>query len=291
MMDSLGILFGLIAMVGYGVSSAMAQRPLKALGVVKTIFYRNLVITAINVLLIFLLGGFFVHEPLTLRWILITLGISVFGYIPFITYYKGLRVGKVGVVSPVAQSSVLITIILSVIFFHETLTGIQIAAVVLVVVGLILISVNFKEWHASDIFHFTSGVPYVLMTTVLWGAVYFLWKIPSAVIGPLLTAFFVEGTELVLSMFQLKIRSESFQLTDRAVLPHLIVMGILGAAGTLFYTWGITLTQVSIVVTLTMSNSLIATLYGRLVYKEKLTVHQYVAGALIIGGIVMITMQ
>ena len=82
-----------------------------------------------------------------------------------------------------------------------------------------------------------------------------------------------------------------FELPDKKTLQELFLIGIGGAFGTLFYTLGIALENVSIVAAITFSNPLIATLYGKFVYKERLSQQQYLAIAFIILGIILISMM
>ncbi|MBU1111419.1 MAG: DMT family transporter, partial [Nanoarchaeota archaeon] len=56
-----------------------------------------------------------------------------------------------------------------------------------------------------------------------------------------------------------------------------------------FFNMGIQNYNVSIIAAIAFANPLIATLYGKIVYKEKLKLQQYFALAIIIAGIVSIS--
>ncbi len=280
------ILFGLIAALGFGLSNAISQVPSKKLGAKKTVFYRAIYLSLI---LFFVLVSFIDSVVLSWKYVLFTLGISFIGYFSLISFFKALKVGKVGIVSPIANSSVVFTILFSLIFFGEVLSLFQIFSVLLILLGIILVSINLKDFRNSHLFDFSSGIPYALLTTFLWGLVFFLFKIPVDVLGPILTSFIIEFGVLVYSGIHLFFSSEGFSIKDKSVLKHLFFVALFGAIGTLFFNLGISRGAVSIVAALTFANPLIATLYGKFVYKEELYLQQYLAIIVIVLGVVMIS--
>ena len=160
---ALGVIFGILSMLGYGLSNAISQVPAKKVGVTRTVFYRNLLIAPI----IFIVLLFFLSSTtVSLTYILIAAGISIIGYIPLATYVKAVKHGKVGVVTPISHSSLLVTVILSLIFFGEKLTALQTIAIALIVLGVMLISINFRDFRKSHIFQLSSGVPFAKIAEI-----------------------------------------------------------------------------------------------------------------------------
>ena len=282
----LGIIFGLLAMFGYGLSNAMAKVPAKNLGSRKAIFFRGIFVSLL--LLIILL--FFSRETFfSPTYILIGFIISLIAYIGFNTFYKALKLGKVGIISPIANSSVIFTILLSIVFFNESLTWIQLSLIILITIGIILISINFKDLKNSHLFKISSGIPFALITCLLWGLVFFLYKIPIIILGPILTSFIIEFGMMIFSGIDLKISKIYFNLPNKKEIIHIFFVALFGAAGTLFFSLGVNMSGVSIVAALAFANPLISTLYGKFVYKEKLGIPQYVAILLMLTGIVLIS--
>ena len=280
------ILFGLIAMVGYGLSNAIAQVPSKEIGSRKTIFYRNIFV---SILLLAVLLPFLKETVFSPKYILITLAIAFIGYFSLMAFYKALKVGKVGIVSPLANSSVIFTVLLSIIFFGEILSTIQFLAIALIILGIILVSLNFKDLKNSHLFKISSGIPYALLTCFIWGLVFFLFKIPVNVIGPILTSLTLEFGIMIYSGIHIHFSKLNFSLPNKKILLPIFLVAFFGAIGTLFFTLGIKNYSVSLVAAITFANPLVATLYGKIVYKEKLHLQQYFAIALMILGIVLIS--
>lgn len=280
-----GIIFGLLAMAGYGLGSAIAQAPVKKAGVVRTIFFRNAMIT----LMIAPIVLFYASETvMSWNYVTIALVISALCYVPFVAFYKALENGKIGIVTPVANSSVIYTILLSVVFFKETLTSPQLYSIALIVGGTILISIDFKDLKNSDIFKMSSGVPLAILSSLLWGLGYFLFKIPVDALGPIMTSLIIEGGIAIYSGLHL-FASESFGIPDGRTMKQIFFVAFFGAIGTLAYTLGIKTQGVSIVAALAFASPLVSLLYARTVYREKLGVMQYAAAAMMIVGIVSIS--
>ena len=283
---SLGIVFGIIAMLGLGFNAALAKFPVMRIGPRRTVFFRNMGTS----LLLFISMLAFIHtSAFSPLFIFIAFLISFLGYIPLFTFYKALRLGKMGVIAPVSNSAVVFTVLFSVIFFMEQLTLIQVSSILLIIVGIILISVDFKDIRRSQLLKVSSGVPYALITCFLWGLVFFLFKIPVMVIGPIMTAFMVEFGGLIFSGAHMAVLKESFRIPDRRIMKYIVFVSLFGTAGTLFFNLGVQVADVSIVAALTFANPWIATVYGRIVDKDTLKPAQYLAIVLILVGIVIIS--
>jgi drug/metabolite transporter (DMT)-like permease len=66
------------------------------------------------------------------------------------------------------------------------------------------------------------------------------------------------------------------------------LVALFGALASLFYNIGITYSKVAIVSALTFSSPIVTTLYGKFVYREKLSPRQWFSVCAIIAGVVMI---
>ncbi|MFA5108701.1 MAG: DMT family transporter [Candidatus Micrarchaeia archaeon] len=281
---SLGILLGLVAMFGFGISDALAKLPLVRLGGAKVIFIRNLFISAI-----FLAAILFIHPDfgqIDYSFVALAIIISAIAYFPLSYFYRGLKVGEIGLVTPVAHSSIIITAILSVIFFHEALTQLQICAIALIFFGLVLISINFKDIKSSQLFKLSSGIPYALITGILWGLVYFLIKIPILIIGPILCSFILEFVILCSSAAHIFLSKQEFKFDLKGIWRPMLALSVLSAVASFALNFGIGEYNVSIVAALAFASPLVATLYARFAYHEKLTSLQWVAVLIILVGVV-----
>lgn len=282
----LGILFGILAMLGYGISNSMTQVPVKAIGSKRTIFFRNATASIfLGIVTLFFLS----QTTISVEYVLVALGIAFLGYLPQLAYFKALKAGKVGVVSPIASSSVVFTVIFSLLFFHESLGAGQVAAILAIVLGIFLISANPKDWKNTNLLKISSGVPYAFVASVLWGMVYFLLKIPVSVLGPMLSGFLLEFGGMVLCGMNLRLSKVSFGIPEKETLKRIIIIGILGGMGTMFFNLGIEIYEVSIVAAITFSWPMLAAIYAKYVYKEEMSLLQWAAAVLILAGIMVLS--
>jgi len=283
---SSGIIFGLISMLGFGLSSSLSPIPAKRLGVMNAVFFRGIFMCLIFILLLpFFLSG----TTFSSKYILIALAISVLAFIPLSTFLKALSIGKLGIITPIANSSIIFTVLFSILFFNESLNTVQLGSILLILLGIILISINFKDIKNSHIFKMSSGIPYALLTCVLWGLMFSLYKIPVMVLGPILTALIIEIGIFIISLIQILKTGKKINMPDKSTLNYLILLSIFTAIGGAFFNFGIMVAEVSIVAAISMANPLIATIYGKYVYKETINIQQYFAISFILIGIVALS--
>lgn len=287
---STGILFGFITLVGYGISDAISAVPARSMGVRHLVFLRNLLIASILFVLVLLFGSWPSVSPF---WLIFSIMVSLFGCIPLMTFYRGLQLGKVGVISPVAKSSLVVTVLLAFIFLDESLSFLQLFAFVLIFSGIILISIKFEDIRASELFSLRHGVPYALLSCLFWGVSFFLFKFIVNAYGPLISAFFVESGVLVFSAASLlaspKERKKICQLPNKRIRWYILGIALTTLAGTTSYMFGVSMAPVSIISALAFSNPAISVLYARFALKEQLRPLQYVAVVLIVMGIIFMS--
>ena len=282
----LGIVFGLLAMLGYGLSTAVAQVPLKSTEILRVVFFRGIFSSSMLFLGVLLFWGEYVFSPV---YVLLALAISFVGYAGLISFYKALKVGDIGVVTPIANSSVVFTVLLSVLFFAESLGPVQVFSIGLIVCGIVLISVDFGDLRNSSVFDKSSGVVYALITCLLWGCAFFLFKIPVTLLGPILSSFVIETGNMIYSGIGLKFSGKGFGFPSGKNMKYIFFVALFGALGTLAFNYGVGATDVSIVAALTFANPVVSAVYARVVYKEKLGGLRYFAMGLILLGIVLIS--
>src|SRR3989338_836341 len=284
-----GIIFGLLSMLGYGLANAISKVPAREVGSERSVFLRGILVS----LILFVVFLVFIGESkFSAGYILVALLIGILGYFPLLFYYKAVTCGNVGIVTTIANSSLVVTILLSVFFFNEILSSMQILSIIIILFGITLISINFRNIRGSDFFKKSSGVPFALLAIPLWGLVYFLAKLPIAHLGPYLSAFVFEFGVMAASFVHLKhIKAETSFPKAGKHMAYIVLLAIFIAAGTLFYNLGVNIADVSIIIAITYSNPFIAVLYGKFIYKEKIKPLQYLAILMIISGIVLVSLS
>ncbi|GEM_PF-3770362 len=97
---------------------------------------------------------------------------------------------------------------------------------------------------------------------------------------------------MIFSGISIKCLKIPFRFPDKRILLYVFWVALFGAIGTLFYNLGISKesANVSVVAALTFSSPLVAILYGKFVYKEKLSIQQWFALLFILTGVVAVSL-
>ncbi|MEM4268306.1 MAG: DMT family transporter [Candidatus Woesearchaeota archaeon] len=282
------IIFGVLALISYGLSDSWISIVSRKVGAVRTTFWRNIFASSGLFLILVAYLFLFPHSiEISFKYILLALAVSFIGYLSVLSFYSALANGKLGIVSPISNSSILFTAALSVVLFKESLSWFQVFAIIILFIGIITTTINFRDFNKSELIESKQAVTLSFLTCILWAILFFLLKINVQYLGPILSAFIIEFGAVIYSASHMHIRGLSFQI-DRRTLFFSFLAGILGALGLLFYNIGIIGGYVSIVASITFSAPLISVLYGRIFYNEYLSFQQYIGVFLILAGIIIL---
>lgn len=280
--------YAFIATLGFGLESGIAKKYTRLIDPAKVVVFRQFVI--VSLLLIVL--TFFKSINFNVFYILIGLALGLVGYFGLYMFFKAASVGEIGIVTPITGGRVVISTLVGLVVFSETINVMQGLAVLTIFIGLIAISIDPKKVNKLLLLDKNSGVLYAILTAIIWGLVFPFIRIPAIVLGGILTTLAVEFGALISSYITLKKSKLNLLLnnkSEKAGITGVILMGILGTiagvAQTLSYATG----NIGIVTSIIASSPLITALYGKLVYKERLTVLQYMAILLIVTGMISLS--
>jgi drug/metabolite transporter (DMT)-like permease len=280
------ILSALVTLFCFGLSNGMQKRHVLSLGSIRMIAYRAAIIV---VCLIAVNIAFW--ERINWRWEYILFGATVAAVSYFGLYFvsRGMEYGKVGVIVPISSARVLVASLVGLFFLNERLSGLQWFMLLLTVGGVVLSSINISDFKDSKIFSWQSGIPYALLAALFWGCTFALFGIPSAMIGALFFSLILEAVVGIVAVIQGKLQGQKIAITRKEFQENwkgMLIIGLIGAIGSVFLNVGYATGQVSIVTAVSSASPLIATLYGRIVYGEQLSRQQYLAVILIVFGII-----
>ena len=95
---------------------------------------------------------------------------------------------------------------------------------------------------------------------------------------------------MIWSGIHLKVSRQGFSFPPKMSI-YIVALALCTVAGTFFMNLGLMIAPVSVIAALTASNPLVSTLYGRIVFKEKLRKIQYFAALLMVAGIILISIN
>ncbi|MCL5429964.1 MAG: DMT family transporter [Candidatus Marsarchaeota archaeon] len=283
----LGIVFAIITMFAYGIADAILADVVKKFGVVWTSGWYFLVTSLVFIPLILYFGISPIPGYYVVLLIVVLALISVLGILSF---NEGLKVGHPSVIIPIAASASVVTVVLSVIFFHESLTLVAIVGIALIIMGGILSSFKLHHLLKARSKNLSKGVQYAALTMVSWGLFYFLLSDLTHYVGWLSAAFFF-NTVSVLFIFIMGIGKHRKVYVPKGKGTKLIVLaGILNAIAVLSFNLGVTQTFTSIVTPIVAADAVVAVLLALVWLKDKPTHNQLIGIAMVLLGVIIVSL-
>ncbi|OGH34638.1 MAG: hypothetical protein A2958_01575 [Candidatus Levybacteria bacterium RIFCSPLOWO2_01_FULL_38_13] len=205
-----------------------------------------------------------------------------------IVYYEALKLSSRALVGTIATSFPAVTVIISVIFLNERLTGSQLLSIIVIFIGLILASINFKELRNKKTFS-DKGVMLAFVPMIAWGTWIALIKIPVQQIGWFWPNYLTFLLFPLLFLF-IKVRKIKLELptVNNAFIPLVISMVMVRAAE-FSYNIGISKGLVSVVAPIAGANPILFIILAFIFFKDKITRQQILGIITTLIGIVLLS--
>ncbi len=263
----MGVVMGLATMMGWGVAiffEAIANRKTKnfivlfwmeLFGLVLGLFYFFYKFSSFNFNLIYYY----------LPQIAIIALLQIFAYLSF---YKGLAKAQVSLVSSIAACWGLVTATLGIIFLKETLKINQTLAILFIVVGIILTSININDLIANKKIKLLTGVKEGLMAMAGWGISLFMLASLTKTMGWFLPAISFRFFLLVfLFIYMLFTKEDFIEKKVKFPLLVLVLIGIFDMGAFLTYSIGTSGSFSSIVAPIGSAYALVTIILAKIFLK------------------------
>ncbi|MFO8015473.1 MAG: DMT family transporter [Candidatus Woesearchaeota archaeon] len=278
-----GIIFGLIAMLGWGASKVIVKPAIRKLGPYNALLYEHIFLA----LLLVIFSAPFIKPVIPgTRTLVLLISAVIIGSLAIYSLFRAFDIGKVSVTSPIAHSATLITVVLSILFYDESLTTVQMLAVAFLIAGVIMISFRYSDLKKLRLRNTAPGAGFAALTMLGWGIYFFMIKPIVMELGPLLSVVYLETGITIIIAVPLLLKKA--RLPDRTVY-YTIFSGAAVALASWAFNMGIRTAPVSIVYPVANSSVLVTLLLSYIFLKERLESNQRLAIALIIIGLVLVS--
>lgn len=281
----LGIIFGIIAMIGWGTADFFVAKAVRKTNVFKTFVWSQI----IGLILFFLIFSVFFKFPiLSLATIGIILIAGFLGTISYLAFYKGLQVGKVSVISPIAACWAVVTVILSLIFLNETLTVLQAIGVSLAILGAVLASFRLHDLLKLKLRKLATGLEYAIIALLAWGVYFVFIDVLVTELSWFLPMLFIK----TVAVFYLLIYSGATKKNisfPKNVKFFIILIGILEVIAFLSYGIGVASEYTAIVAPIGAAFPMVTIILARIFFKETLDVNQKIGIVSVLTGLVLLS--
>lgn len=281
---SLGILFGLVSMISWGVSDFFVTKSARGCATIRAFFWSQIV--ALTILTpLFLL--FFTMPKFSFRIFVMLFSAGIFTMTSNFAFYKGLEVGKVSIVMPISSCWAIITIFISIIFLGELLTITNTLGAIFVIIGVIL--VLFKKNNSAKSKNNPKGIFYAIIAAFAFGIDFAIIDLLANEIGWFLPIFFIGIINAFLLLIYASFRKNNLSF-PRNIFLFVILVGILDTTAYLFYSSSVTMELGAVVAPIAATSPAISILMAKIFFKEKLRLSQKIGIVFVLVGLVLLSL-
>lgn len=284
MYESLGILFGVLSLTGFGISDFFTAKSARKIGPLKTILWFQVLL----LLMILALSPFLFKWPVITLYDAILIGVSVIASIAgMLSFSKGMQVGNVSLVATVGNAWGAITAVLGFVFFAEAISVDNMLALGAIVVGTILVSMNLAEVKTASR-KLEKGMGYAIFTAFALGLFFFLDGILANNLGWFAAALLLSIPTVLVLLAYSKASGTNVRVGWN-VAPLLLIVALPNLIGFLGYNIGVTFGYIDIVAPVSGAAPVVTVIMALVLLKEKLALNQKLGILLVILGIVWLS--
>lgn len=282
-----GIIFAIAAMLSWGIADFLAKKAIDRIGYTKSLLINQSI--ALGPIFVYAILFFNIPE-ISASLILITIATAFLGLVGYLSFYKGLQKGNISVVSPITSSWAVITTLLAIVIFGETLSSLQVVGVLGIFIGIFLTSTNLKEFKKSIRQGTSNGVLEAIIAMVSWGLTFLLVKPIADAAGPVMAVLFLRAIMLVFLFSWVRISRTKIGIPTKLIFLFLIGSGLLDVFGFVTYSIGITTEFLSIVSPIVAIFPAVTIMLAYVFLKERLVNNQKIGIVTILTGLVLISL-
>ena len=309
-MERVGILLATGVAIFWGSADVCATLAARRLGTMTTTFI-SLIVSVITLTLFGAIAfGQLALTPQMLE-LSVPLGLltGLMAALGYATFYRGLELGPIAIVSPLAATDGAIAAVLAILLLHESVSAWQVGTLLAIFFGILLASTNLVE--LSHLLHpsgdrplVRGGIRWGIMAALAFGLMLFGIGAASQRWGWFLPIFwtrFFGALALAGVIGWRSYRSRNAQISGSdgsregtgVVLFRLgagfaLGVGLFETAGLVMYSVGTQIAATSIVATISSTFTLIRILFGITFLRERPAVNQLIGVSMVIAGLFLL---
>lgn len=283
---SIELLLALSATFCFGLGVFLSSKVAKGLGPVQTLFLFQLF--GMPALFLFLP---FAPQHMHVQWIpLILLGI--FQALNMLIWFYALKVGNVSIVSPVSEVYSLISVVLGVIFLHETVGFIRIVGIGLIFSGVILLGIQLDQLRKTKTVSLYKGITPAFIYAIGLAVFIFFSVLSARTNGWFISAFGLRGVIVMCTLVLLLLQGKTFKsIFHNIPWAWIVSAGMVDAIGFSVFSLASVHTDVSYLAVISSAQSLVVVVLAYLFYKERLKLYQIVGLFAVVAGLIFLQLH
>ena len=281
----LAVLAAFAAVLCWGIGDFMIQRNVRKVGDNEALLF----IGAIGGVMLLPFAWNDIPALLEMQNLLLIGALGIMTFAAAMLDFEALKQGKLSVIEVILEIELPITIILGLVFFHESLSVETLAAIGFIFLGIVLMAV--KSHHIKNIPRLLErGVIWGVLGAICMGAVNFLTAASARQISPIMAVW---GPYVIFSMMCLVLLWKSNGFGKIAVdwkkfRGPIIAMGIVDTLAWVFYAIATANGEIAAITAITECYPAIGLFLGIQINKEHVELHQILGGAIaLVAGIAL----
>lgn len=215
--------------------------------------------------------------------ILQAIALSVFSYFGLFFYVKSLHEEKVSIAVPVSSISAFFGVATAIIYLGEPLRFSFFIVLILFAVG-----VTFINNKPIKNFRMSKGVRYNLAAAFFWGVSFALFIFPVKALGAVLFSFILEAVVCTCSLILLRRENGVWSFPLAQTDKYILALAVLGFGGVIFYNLSLLHLPVSSISLLSTITPALSVVIASVLFREKLTLPQYVGILITLAGLFLL---
>jgi drug/metabolite transporter (DMT)-like permease len=282
----MGIALGLTAALSWGLADYFAAVASRRTGAFR-------VVLGFHVVAMGLLGALLLAsgEGLTdvsggdLAWLA---GAGVLGGLSYLAFYRALSIGPISIVSPIVSAYAAVTVVCAVAIGGERLGGGEVAAIVVVIFGVLLASSDLAQMRALERIA-AVGILLALATAVLIGVFVYGVAYFSADYGWLVPIFLARGFS-TLFLLAASLPGGEWRFPDRSpsLLAMIALIAVVDTVGYVAFNFGVRHADTAVVATASAPYAVVPIVAGVVLLHERPKSTQWAGVGFVIAGLVLL---
>ncbi len=280
------IIFALISYFGWGIGDIFGTIAVRKIGTYSVTFWSYI----LTLLILCLYIPFALVDLNQINFSIVALNIFL-GLVVLpgaILYGEAMTIGNASLVTTVAASFTALVVIFSVLFLKETITQMQLWAIIIIFLGLILTNLDLKQIFKRS-FKVDKSIMLAFVVMFLWGIYFTFIKIPVRQIGWYWSNLFSFSVTPLLFVY-IKIKSIKLNnpLNKKVIVPF-FAGTILVMMADLSYNFAIGKGLAAVIAPIAGAYPTLFVVLAFLVFKDKITKQQIVGIITTLAGIVLLS--
>ncbi len=281
------IFFALVSYIGWGSGDIFSAKASRKVGAFQSSFWTYLFgFLILNSIAIFFLKDLGRLNP---QIVITNIALGVLLWIAWPIFLQALKIGNASVVGTIAGAFGGPVVIFSTIFFKESLTMMQLAAILIIFFGIILSSISLKSLGKKSIEN--KGTILAIIAMLIWGVYFTFVRIPTDEIGWFWTSYISSATGTTISILLAFILKKKVKKIPKKQYFNLFGSSAFITTASTSYNFAITQGLTAVVAPIATAYPTLFVLLSRVFLKDKLSNQQWIGIGLGLLGILILAVS